>query len=64
MTLHPIEYLKALKNQREVQGFRDCHVRDGAALIRFLAWLENELYMGNTDLDEYGVSEKLEWFRR
>ena len=28
---------KAIKNQTEFEGFRRCHIRDGAALTRFLA---------------------------
>lgn len=36
---HPVETLKSVKDEREMQGFRECHVRDGVALCRFLAWL-------------------------
>jgi Xaa-Pro aminopeptidase len=61
---HPVESLKAVKDEREIRGFRECHVRDGAALCRFLAWLEHSLVVeGRTDLDEYGVTLKLENFR-
>lgn len=32
----------------------DCHVRDGAALSSYLAWLENELVVNNNEsLNEY-----------
>ena len=31
---------KATKNEVEVRGARESHVRDGAALCRFLAWLD------------------------
>lgn len=36
----PITLAKMVKNQVELEGFRDCHRLDGAAWIRFFAWLE------------------------
>lgn len=35
----PIMLLKAKKNAAELQGFRACHVEDGAAWVNFAAWL-------------------------
>ena len=53
-----------MKDAREIRGFRESHVRDGAALCRFLAWLEYSLVVeGRNDLDEYGVTLVLEKFR-
>ncbi|KAL0074526.1 peptidase M24, structural domain-containing protein [Phycomyces blakesleeanus] len=54
--------LKAIKNETELQGFRDCHVRDGAALIRYFAWLEDQLKQGAV-LDEVDAADRLEKFR-
>jgi len=34
---------KTVKNETELKGMRACHIRDGAALIEFFAWLEQEL---------------------
>jgi len=34
---------KAVKNETELKGMRACHIRDGAALIEYFAWLEQEL---------------------
>jgi len=46
--------MKSVKNKREIQGFRDCHKRDGAALIAYLAWLEDQLvHKKNDTLNEY-----------
>ncbi|GAA5995320.1 aminopeptidase P [Rhodotorula paludigena] len=59
----PIALLKALKNPTEVQGFRDCHVRDGVALVRYFAWLERELKQGK-ELREYEAALQLEEFRK
>jgi len=41
----PIALLKACKNSAELQGMRACHLRDGAAIVEFLAWLD-ERYAG------------------
>ena len=53
---------KARKNQAEREGARAAHKRDGAAMCRFLHWLEMEAPKGT--LDEISVVEKLEEFRR
>ena len=36
----PVLRLKAVKNSTEVQGMRDCHVRDGVAVVRFFHWVD------------------------
>ncbi|MEI2298325.1 aminopeptidase P family protein [Ensifer sp. MJa1] len=36
----PITLAKMHKNATELAGFRDCHRLDGAAWVRFFAWLE------------------------
>ncbi|XP_018019396.1 xaa-Pro aminopeptidase 1 [Hyalella azteca] len=38
----PVALPRAVKNPTEIQGLEACHVRDGAALCSFLAWLEQE----------------------
>ncbi len=40
--MSPITLIKAGKNPTELQGFRDCHVDDGAAWCNFAAWLLRE----------------------
>ncbi|KAK2749845.1 hypothetical protein FQN57_005259 [Myotisia sp. PD_48] len=59
----PITDAKAIKNDVELQGMRDCHVRDGAALSEYFAWLENELIVKGTKLDEVDAADKLEEIR-
>ncbi|GAA5853198.1 hypothetical protein JCM8547_000238 [Rhodosporidiobolus lusitaniae] len=61
-TRGPISTLKAIKNPTEVAGFRACHIRDGAALVRYFSWLERELKKGG-ELREYEAALKLEEFR-
>ena len=53
---------KAIKNETEIAGTRAAHLRDGAALARFLAWLDGETASGR--IDEVGAAVKLEEFRR
>jgi Xaa-Pro aminopeptidase len=58
----PCVLFKAKKNWTELKGARDAHLRDGAALCRFLAWLDADALSGA--VDELGASAKLEEFRR
>jgi Xaa-Pro aminopeptidase len=58
----PITMMKAVKNNAEIAGTRAAHLRDGAALTRFLAWFDNEAATGM--LTEIGAVEALETFRR
>jgi Xaa-Pro aminopeptidase len=58
----PITLMKAVKNSVEIEGSRAAHRRDGAAVARFLAWLEREAPAGK--LTEIEAVEALESFRR
>jgi len=57
----PITLMKAVKNAAEIAGTRAAHLRDGAALVRFLAWLDQEAPSGR--LTEIDAVEALEAFR-
>jgi Xaa-Pro aminopeptidase len=52
---------RAVKNPTEIAGTTAAHVRDGAALTRFLAWFDSEAPKGG--LDELGAAERLRQFR-
>jgi Xaa-Pro aminopeptidase len=54
--------MKAVKNATEQEGFRQCHVRDGSALARYFAWLEEQLNNG-IELNESQGADQLEKFR-
>ncbi|KAL7644548.1 UNVERIFIED_CONTAM: hypothetical protein RMT77_004084 [Armadillidium vulgare] len=58
----PVADMKAVKNEVERKGMRDCHVRDGAALCRFLCWLQEEAPKG--EQTELSASKVLEQFRK
>jgi len=52
---------KAVKNATEIAGSKAAHLRDGAALTRFLHWFAQEAPKGT--LDELGAAAKLRQFR-
>jgi Xaa-Pro aminopeptidase len=62
-TRSPIGDAKAVKNETELEGMRACHVRDGAALIEYLSWLEDQLTIKKATLDEVTAADKLEELR-
>ncbi|MGV8839410.1 MAG: aminopeptidase P family protein [Bauldia sp.] len=57
----PTLLLKARKNTAEIDGARKAHLRDGLAMVRFLAWLDRTAPSGT--VDEIGAIEALERFR-
>jgi Xaa-Pro aminopeptidase len=57
----PITAMKAVKNAAEIAGSRAAHVRDGAAVTRFLAWLAREAPGGA--VSEIDAVVRLEAFR-
>ena len=58
----PIALMKATKNHAEIVGSRAAHKRDGAAVVRFLAWFDKEAPSGK--LTEIDAVAALESFRR
>ncbi|HVP83966.1 MAG TPA: aminopeptidase P family protein [Rhizomicrobium sp.] len=58
----PIQLPKACKNEVEIEGTRKAHLRDGAALSRFLAWVKREA--PNGQLTEIDAAKTLEGYRR
>lgn len=57
----PVMLARARKNDTEIRGMRAAHVRDGVALCRFLAWLDQGSWRG---LGEVGAAARLEEFRK
>ena len=58
----PITAMKAVKNETEIAGAHQAQARDGAAMVRFLAWFDRQAPQGN--LTEIEAVEALETFRR
>ncbi|MBN1538728.1 MAG: aminopeptidase P family N-terminal domain-containing protein, partial [Candidatus Thermoplasmatota archaeon] len=62
MERSPIQDFKSVKNATELQGFRDCLVVDGVAMVRYLKWLNEAVPPGG--VTEISAADKLEEFRR
>lgn len=60
-TRDPTILPRAIKNEAEIDGHRDAQARDGAAVSRYLAWLEAEAPSGK--IDELTAAAKLLEFR-
>ncbi|TNE35975.1 MAG: aminopeptidase P family protein [Alphaproteobacteria bacterium] len=52
---------KAIKNDVEIEGTRSAHIRDGAAVAKFLHWLSENA--GGGAVDELNAEAKLRAFR-
>lgn len=59
----PVEDLKAVKNETELEGAKKAHLKDGRALCRFFAWLEDEISNKVELINEIEADEKLFEFR-
>jgi len=53
--------LKSIKNEVEIEGMKDCHVRDGVAMVNFLYWFDQ--HIGKQKITELTIGEKLREFR-
>ncbi|MES2914524.1 MAG: aminopeptidase P family protein [Pseudomonadota bacterium] len=58
----PCRLPKACKNAAEIAATREAHLRDGAAMVEFLSWLDEAAPQGG--LTEISVVQALEGFRR
>lgn len=59
----PVVIAKAVKNEAEMAGLREAHLRDGVALVQFLCWVEKAVAAGRV-LTEVEVDEELTARRR
>jgi Xaa-Pro aminopeptidase len=57
----PARLPRAVKNEAELEGSRAAHRRDGAAMVRFLHWLDTQ---APGSIDEIAAVTALEGFRR
>lgn len=54
----PVMLRKAVKNPTEIGGMRDCHIRDGVAMERFLHWLDKSI-RADRRVSEWDAAVKL-----
>lgn len=58
----PILSMRIIKNDVEAKGIREAYRRDGAAIIKYLYWLENEI--DDQNITEMKGAEKLKNLRK
>ncbi|KGM95517.1 peptidase M24 [Clostridium novyi A str. 4552] len=55
--------LKGVKNETEIENLRNCQVKDGVAMVKFIKWLKESINKGEY-VTELSAEEKLESFRK
>lgn len=60
--LNPTTVLKAVKTPVEMENMRKAHIKDGAAVTRFMHWIKK--HAGKEEITEISGADKLEEFRR
>ncbi|CDR87903.1 probable aminopeptidase P, cytoplasmic [Sporisorium scitamineum] len=60
----PVALRKAIKNDVELEGFRASHIRDGAAWVRWAAWLEDHVKVKRSTIDEWQAAVKFQEYRK
>ncbi|XP_020519721.1 probable Xaa-Pro aminopeptidase P isoform X2 [Amborella trichopoda] len=58
----PVTFAKSIKNHAELEGMRQSHLRDAAALVEFWAWLEDSISKKER-LTEVEIADRLLAFR-
>uniref|UniRef100_A0A158Q6Q6 Xaa-Pro aminopeptidase n=1 Tax=Elaeophora elaphi TaxID=1147741 RepID=A0A158Q6Q6_9BILA len=58
----PIQFIKAVKNESELNGMRRSSIRDSAAIIEYLVWLEKQIAAGK-EITEAAAGKKMDEFR-
>ncbi len=53
----PVDKFKAIKNPLELNGFKNAHLKDGLAMLKFLFWFEKNI--NSNKLTEICLSKKL-----
>lgn len=60
---NPTILLKAIKNSIELENTRNCHIKDGIAITKFMYWLKNQNFE-EKDIKELDAVEMVEKYRR
>ncbi len=60
---NPAEGMKAVKNDMEIACTKQAHVKDGAAMVRFIKWVKDQMAAG-AELTEMDAAEAVESCRK
>lgn len=59
----PVDAEKAVKNDIELEGFRNAYLRDGLAYVRWMYWLQDEVAVKGNKVTEWQAGDKLREIR-
>ena len=59
--VNPTIYMKAVKNEVEIDNIKKAHIKDGIAVTRFMYWIKKNV--GKTEVTEISAACKLEELR-
>lgn len=60
--MNPTVPAKAMKNPVEIENMKKAHLKDGAAMVRFIRWMKQNV--GKSDITEVSAQEYLDGLRR
>lgn len=60
----PVELLKVVKNEIEIQNAHSAQVKDATAIVQYFAWLEDQLVVQEKLIDEHKGAKKLSEIRK
>lgn len=50
--IEDLEKLKTIRNDITIQGMKNSYIRDSSAIIKYFAWLQNEIIINNNKINE------------
>lgn len=60
----PVEKAMSVKNAVEQEGMRQAYLRDGRAMVRWIAWLEQKIVKDGRQIGEWVAAQGLTRYRR
>jgi len=60
---NPAEFMKAVKNDREIACTKQAHIKDGAAMVQFIRWIKDQMAAG-AELTELDAAAAVEFCRK
>lgn len=60
----PVDIIKGVKNGTEIEGARKAYLRDGRAMVRWMAWLEQKILQDGRPVGEWVAAQGLLRYRK